>query len=415
MMLGLLLLTAFLGQAAMAAAAEAGPSSNLAATVETLAALQDRSTGTAGCRQAAQYIRNRFEELGLEGVGTYRFSLPTLNDQGSFLTIPDRGKRVAVHPLRANAVTPETIPAPGFTAPLIYVGRGELHDFNGKVIAGAVVLMDFDSGKNWQHAAALGAKALIYVDTGRAGKAAFSEKLELTPLQFPRFWMAVDAAELLFGDFRTAANGLVAPLITLCSAMHWQEAEAEIIYGIIPGRDSRLEEELLLIEAFYDSSGMVAGRSPGADEALSVATLLELARHLRDHPPSRSMMLVATAGHGQSLAGMREMIWCLRARAKDLRESEKALDSVIEGAQAKLAALDGFTAGEIRADSAGLAKEAIDERIKIEADKISRELMRLRLEKAGGEEHQIVPCSFLFDRRLRRRLTREKDLLFKKL
>ena len=51
------------------------------------------------------------------------------------------------------------------------------------------------------------------------------------------------------------------------------------------------------------------------DEAVSIATLLELARYLKKNPPPRSVLLVASSGHAQSLAGMREMIWSISARA----------------------------------------------------------------------------------------------------
>ena len=103
------------------------------------------------------------------------------------------------------------------------------------------------------------------------------------------------------------------------------DAETENIYCLVPGSDPRLREDLVMVEAFYDSTALVAGRSPGADEALSVAALLELARVLKDRPPSRSVVLVATGGHAQSLAGMRELFWSLRERSRDLRRMETGL------------------------------------------------------------------------------------------
>ena len=63
-------------------------------------------------------------------------------------------------------------------------------------------------------------------------------------------------------------------------------------------------QELLVVEAFYDSTARVAGRAPGADEAMGIGALLELARYLRNHPPQRSILLLATAGHAQTLSGM---------------------------------------------------------------------------------------------------------------
>ena len=59
-----------------------------------------------------------------------------------------------------------------------------MKDFNGKQVSETIVLMEIDSGKNWLHAASLGAKALIYVDRGAKSKTFFDEKLELTPIRF---------------------------------------------------------------------------------------------------------------------------------------------------------------------------------------------------------------------------------------
>jgi hypothetical protein len=66
--------------------------------------------------------------------------------------------------------------------PVIYVGPGELSDFNGKEVAGTIILMELDSGKNWLNAATLGAKALIYVDRGSTPRTLYEEKIELSPI-----------------------------------------------------------------------------------------------------------------------------------------------------------------------------------------------------------------------------------------
>ena len=58
--------------------------------------------------------------------------------------------------------------------------------------------MELESGKNWLYAADLGAKALIYVDRGESPKILFEEKFELSPVQFPRFWVSRDRLQELF-------------------------------------------------------------------------------------------------------------------------------------------------------------------------------------------------------------------------
>ena len=96
----------------------------------------------------------------------------------------------------------------------------------------------------------------------------------------------------------------------------------------------------MMIEAFYDSTAYVPGLSPGADEAVSIATLLELARKFKETPPERSVLLVATSGHAQSLAGLRDLVWSLRASPKDLRKQKKHLRDLVKDTRKVLNALD---------------------------------------------------------------------------
>ena len=71
------------------------------------------------------------------------------------------GRRMALHPLQANAISPGTVAPEGLSGPLIYAGTGQLDEFNGRAVSGAIVLMEMNSGRNWINAANLGARALI--------------------------------------------------------------------------------------------------------------------------------------------------------------------------------------------------------------------------------------------------------------
>jgi len=240
-------------------------------TVYRLSSLVDRSTGTDGNQAAAAYIKERFEQLGFETVGTHKFAVPVIQDEKSTLSIPDRNLSIPIRSLRGNAVTPQTIPPPGIQAPLVYVGNGDLPDLNGKAIEGSIILMELESGKNWLTVADLGAQALIYVDRGKSSRVLFEEKFELSPIQFPRFWMSFDRVQDLFPGFETKPAGRVAEDIHLASKISWQNVIASNVYGIVPGTDPKLQEQAVMVEAFYDSTVWVAGLSPGADEACSAS------------------------------------------------------------------------------------------------------------------------------------------------
>jgi len=377
--------------------------------IHKLSSLGDRSTGTAGNQEAALYVKEKFEQIGYENLGSYRFSTPVMRHVQSTLTLSNRNNPIELRPISGNAVTPQTVRPPGISAPCIYAGRGELRDFNGKQVENSILLMELDSGKNWLHAANLGARSVIYIDRGESPKQFYKEKFELSPLQFPRFWMSLAEAEKAFGDFENAPNGQVDAEALLFSQVSWQIASSENIYCFVDGTDPKLKERMILVEAFYDSTATVAGLSPGADEAVSIATLLELARFLKENPPRRSVLLIASSGHAQTLAGMREMIWSISARSKDMRKFSKSFKALVKIKRKTIKLLKNMpfdsagTGDPADEETTRLLKAAIDERLKTESDRVSRRLMQLRLEKrdkANTEKIQKLADERLLLKRL---------------
>ncbi len=378
-------------------------------TVNRLSSLADRSTGTDGSRAAAAYIKERFEQLGFETIGTQKFAVPVVLDEKSTLSIAGREGSIPIRALRGNAVTPQTIPPPGINAPLVYVGKGDLTDLNGKAIEGAIILMELGSGKNWLPVADLGAKALIYVDRGKSSRILFEDKFELSPIQFPRFWISIDRLEDLFPGFEAKPAGRVAESVSLTSKTSWKNIISENVYAIIPGTDPALNEQSVMVEAFYDSTVWVSGLSPGADEACSVATLLYLARYLQANPPQRTVLLIATSGHAQTLAGMRELMWSLTTRSKIQRQMKRELKDLIKKSRNTIEALKKATFETVDPEDAAaqerqaLVKEALEERIKTVSDGISRRLIRLRMQSKSGENKDVID-QLAAERMLLRRL-----------
>jgi len=378
-------------------------------TVYRLSSLADRSTGTEGNQAAAAYIKERLERLGFETVGTQKFAVPVIQDEKSTFSIPDRNLSIPIRSLRGNAVTPQTIPPLGIQAPLVYAGNGDFQNLNGKAIEGAIILMELESGKNWLTVADLGAKALIYVDRGKSSRVHFEEKYELSPIQFPRFWISYDRLQDLFPGFEIKPAGRVAENVHLASKINWKNVITSNVYGIVPGTDPKLQEQAVMVEAFYDSTVWVAGLSPGADEACSVATLLYLARYLKDNPPQRTIILVATSGHAQTLAGMRELMWSLTTRSKIQRQMKRDLKKLIKKSGNTIKALKNATfetadpedpAAEERQTLVG---EALEERIKTVSDGVSRRLMRLRMRENAAENQDVID-ELAAERQLLRRL-----------
>nr|WP_279343515.1 FtsX-like permease family protein [Fundidesulfovibrio terrae] len=347
--------------------------------VTVLASLGDRSTGSEGAATAAGVIQAWFESLDLGTAGRQRFVVPTKQYGRCSLTVGS--KCAALRPADLNVLTPAA--ADDIEGVLIDAGPGEVSDFNGKDVAGAIVLMDLDSGKNWMNAALLGARAVVYVDRRIGGKPAsramFQDKQELTPALFPRYYL----------DAQTAArelSGLIGSTARLSAEAVWKPKLADNVYLFVEGSDPALSKQILLVEAFYDSQAYIPGLSPGADEASSMAVLARLATKLQAERPKRSVLLAATAGHAQSLAGWRDFLAAFRAKGKELRTIRKEYADRAENASAVLAALG-------KPDAAlddPLLGPALETALKDEVDSVTTRLMRLRLGGEGSQEQELA-------------------------
>lgn len=388
--------------------------------VRVLTSFGDRSTGTPGCEKAADYIAGRLEKLGIGDLGRLSYQLPVMRHFSARIVLPETGAEEAVSPTALNAITPGSIPPEGLEGPVIYAGKGEFKDFNGNKAAGAIVLMEFDSGKNWINAAQLGAKALIYVDRGIDGQPAtkgfYEDKFELTPIRFPRFHMSLAQARRLFGEFDRPGPvpaGLedAAPLARLFAEARWEQVVSEDIYLFIPGADKDLAGEVLLVDAFYDGRAFTPGAAPGADEASSVAALLRAAEEFKRRPPARSVLLAAVSGHAQANAGMRELIAAMRVKGRELRDASKELKEGIKNDKEALSILKAALAAEGKDKTLEnpLVAKALETGIKDSVDTITTTLMRLRLklmDAAGkGADHDALTLK----RALLRRLSWRQD------
>ena len=360
---------------------------SLRETIETLSSFGSRATGSPGYEKAAAFLEQKLEGLGLEPQ-SYLYELPVRRFLGAELSFDNR--KISLTPFTNNAVTPEATDGI-ITAPLYYVGKGRLEDLDGKDIAGSIALLDFDSGRNWQLLASLGAKAAIFLQGDNSqGRIFFTEKQELTPLQFPCFWMKKGEAENIFGPLKDQNTPLI-PTVALQSRIVWENYSARNLYALIEGTDPELSKELLIIEAFFDDEEFVSGNSPGADSATSIATFLEIAQSLIKDPPARSIMLIATSGQAQTLAGMRDIIWSINARSKDIRDRKRQLQKEMNRGKFNLELLQSLTfplPDDEKKES--FIGEAIKNSLEHAVDQVSRELMQLRLQEQTDEIKQSI-------------------------
>ncbi|WP_415713110.1 FtsX-like permease family protein [Maridesulfovibrio sp.] len=379
-------------------------------TISELSSFGDRSFGSKGAKRAADYIEMKFEELGDFKTGKHLFLAPAMTASETVFSTAD-GRQISIKPAKLNAVSPPATPVKGLNGPVIYVGHGSLNDFNGLPVKDAIVLMDMESGKNWLNAASLGAAALIYVDNGPTLKGFFEEKLELSPLDFPRYYMSAADAHRMLGLNADGRSKTVANSGSLKSSSKWERIEAENVYCLIEGSDPEMAEELIVIEAFYDSSVYIMGDSPGADEALSIASLLEIGKKMAANPPKRSVLLLATTGHGQSLRGMREYATAVSGKSKtlkkikvELRNKKNDASKILDGLK-----LDNPLAADLAVKNPKLFTllyETLKNQIKDEVDIISKKLMQLRLQE---DADQNIITELDNRRKLLRRISWKSD------
>lgn len=259
-----------------------------------------RVVGYPGHREAALYIREEFERIGLEQVSVETYDVTSPVDKGGGLRIVGEPGVIPIHAVWPNLVRTSTLPGAGLRAPLIDGGAGEFADFNGKEPGGSVVLLDFNSWNRWMNASMLGARAIVFVAPDSTTTAEAEQKFFQVPLNAPRFWIDKSEGERL--RRRLAAGERIE--VELKARMDWERHPTQNIIGWIPGADPELRERVVLIDAYYDAMSVVPALAPGAEQASGIAALLEMAAYFKAHPPAHTVLFLATSAHHLGFRGV---------------------------------------------------------------------------------------------------------------
>jgi len=252
-----------------------------------------RVAGTPGGDAARTYVRQQFNTIfGPGNVTEEPFTVTTPIDNGAFVQGAGLPKPFALQPLWPNLVRTSTLPAAGIDGPLIYAGRGELANFRGKSVQGSIVLLDFNCGTDWLNAARLGAKAIIFTQPTQTMRGEGESKFIGIPVAVPRFLISQSAAAALQSAVLTTPSFQV----HLSCDNPWKTAITANIVGTIHGTGPMADQNVV-IESYYDSMSIVPTQAPGAESADGLATLLELARTFKSHPPKRTILFVACGAH----------------------------------------------------------------------------------------------------------------------
>lgn len=306
-------------------------------SVRDLASLGSRVSGTAGNLAAGAWLVSQFQEIGLENVRVEEFEVTIPVNRGSSLKVgPDE---ITLYPLWPNLIRTCQVDKAGVNAKLVDVGSAMLSEFSGKPIEGSVVLMDWTPDNSWFNAPLLGAAAVIFVEPDLISRGSAESKFLSVPADIPRFWISRERATELRAHLKTLSTP---PEVTLKCDVRWEKRKTFNVLGqltgteteplpAVPGKDQRV-----VLTAYYDSISVVPDLAPGAENAGSVASMLEIARVLKASPPKRSVLFLATSGHFQSLHGIRNFF---SRRFDALKRDDAAVKQVHEQAAAQGVAL----------------------------------------------------------------------------
>ena len=184
---GALLLLAVLG-----AVCHAADRQRLEHTIQGLSTHGSRLSGYPGDSYAADQLELALRQAGVADVTREEFEVVVPVDEGGRLELLDDGTSIELIGLWPNLVRTNTTPPEGIVGPLFYGRQGEYTDLDGQQLDGAIVLLEFNSWNNWLKAAALGARAIIFIAPEQTTIFEARQKWNWAPHDVPRFWLDRD-------------------------------------------------------------------------------------------------------------------------------------------------------------------------------------------------------------------------------
>ncbi len=138
-----------------------------------------------------QFLRRQIDALSANGVvllGSLKGTvMAPVTLPGTAVSVGDQSW--ALQPIWPNGVMPSLCPTNGITGPLVWTGKGDWGDIRGQELRGAIALMEFEGGRNWERLYSHGAKAVIVVESERMLREKAEGLFYNTPAPFPRFYV----------------------------------------------------------------------------------------------------------------------------------------------------------------------------------------------------------------------------------
>ena len=283
----------------------------------SIMAFGSRVTGQPGCDQTESVISNAFQRAGLDIV-TQEFPVTVPETEVCEIRDAKTGEPlpgVRLFPFAPSGLMPISC---SFTTLLVGVESAALRCLAGCDVRRVTPVTSVEGGGSWQELAGAGVPALIVCPDPE------QRALRPSPDLAANWDLLMPGTETPFP--RLYATGPILSCtgraVTVTCRVVWREKKGRNIVGRLPGRAPG--SEALVLTAYYDSSSVVPEQAPGAEQAVPVSVLLDLAESLAPYRQTlpRDIIFVATAGHAQGLAGVSRLMECVE------RFSEKRPDAV---------------------------------------------------------------------------------------
>jgi Zn-dependent M28 family amino/carboxypeptidase len=339
--------------------------------VEALAndGMQGRQTGSPEHRKAAEYVASQFQQAGLSPAGVtgylqpVKFDVRRIVESQSSLDLVRNGQADRLVLGEDATISLRNNSADAVEAPLVFAGYGlsvpemKFDDFAGLDLKGKIVVTitggptsipgnlrahygsASERGKFLEQAGAIGLVTIqnpssADVPWARSSLARLQESMSLTDqalvdMKNIRITATVNAAHAdkwLAGSGHTIAEllkladaGQALPRFPLNASLRAQvkverrQVESQNVVAALPGTDPVLKDEYVVLSAHLDHVGVGEPSKGDAiyngamDDASGVASLLEIARSLREARTMlrRSLLFVVVTGEEKGLLGSR--------------------------------------------------------------------------------------------------------------
>ena len=289
--------------------------------------VESRFVGQPGFKDAVKYVEESFREMGVQTPGDFFKSVPssffesigqegylqnvtilTPIDTGSWVEPLEgafEGHRIKAYPLWPDRVATGNTGTDGILGTLAYFGFGDLENYQQELAArngnlsDTIAVLEFNSSDSWLDLVSLGVSGVIFLQPNSSDRLESESKMLNTPLDIPRLYVS-DEAPLIR---QIAKQGI---RVRLVSGSEWSDEPSWNVVGVIAGSGDP-QDQFMVMGAHIDSWSVVPAFSPGADESLGLATLLQLAKAISSSniQSRRSVILVAYTGHWSGMIGAR--------------------------------------------------------------------------------------------------------------